>query len=59
MGCRRDILLGEWDDSGDDYLMSSFLFLSAAPLYCLVLCVNLTQAGVITEKGTSVEEMLP
>lgn len=24
-----------------------------------VLCVNLTQAGVITEKGTSVKEMLP
>jgi hypothetical protein len=22
-------------------------------------CVNLTQAGVITEKGASVEEMLP
>jgi hypothetical protein len=25
----------------------------------LVLCVNLTQAGVIMEKGASVEEMPP
>jgi hypothetical protein len=28
-------------------------------LYWLVLCVNLTQAGVITEKGASVGEVLP
>jgi hypothetical protein len=28
-------------------------------LYWLVLCVNLTQAGVITEKGASVKEMSP
>jgi hypothetical protein len=28
-------------------------------LYWLVLCVNLTQAGVITEKGASFEEMPP
>jgi hypothetical protein len=28
-------------------------------LYCLGLCVNLTQAGVITEKGASFEEMSP
>jgi hypothetical protein len=28
-------------------------------LYWLVLCVNLTQAGVITEKGASVEEVPP
>jgi hypothetical protein len=28
-------------------------------LYWLVLCVNLSQAGVITEKGASVEEMPP
>jgi hypothetical protein len=27
--------------------------------YWLVLCVNLTQAGVITEKGASLEEMPP
>jgi hypothetical protein len=27
--------------------------------YGLVLCVNLTQAGVITEKGASLEEMPP
>jgi hypothetical protein len=31
----------------------------ALPLYWLVLCVNLTQAGVITEKGASVDEMPP
>ena len=28
-------------------------------LYWLVLCVNLTQAGVITEKGASVGEVPP
>jgi hypothetical protein len=28
-------------------------------LYWLVLCVKLTQAGVITEKGASLEEMPP
>jgi hypothetical protein len=28
-------------------------------LYWLVLCVNLTQASVITEKGASLEEMPP
>jgi hypothetical protein len=28
-------------------------------VYWLVLCVNLTQAGVITEKGASLEEMFP
>jgi hypothetical protein len=28
-------------------------------VYWLVLCVNLTPAGVITEKGASVEEMPP
>jgi hypothetical protein len=26
-------------------------------VYWLVLCVNLTQAGVITQKGASLEEM--
>jgi hypothetical protein len=29
------------------------------PVYRLVLCVNLTQAGVITEKGTSVGKVPP
>ena len=33
--------------------------LTRGQLYWLVLCVNLTQAGVITEKGASVEEMPP
>jgi hypothetical protein len=28
-------------------------------LYWLVLCVNLTQAGVVTEKGASAGEMPP
>jgi hypothetical protein len=28
-------------------------------VYCLVLCVNLAQAGVITEKEASVEETPP
>jgi hypothetical protein len=28
-------------------------------VYWLVLCVNLTQAGVFTEKGASLEEMPP
>ena len=31
----------------------------ADTLYWLVLCVNLTQAGVITEKGVLGVEMLP
>ena len=30
--------------------------LAARGLYWLVLCVNLTEAGVITEKGASLEE---
>jgi hypothetical protein len=28
-------------------------------VYWLVLCVNLTQAGIITEKGASLEKMTP
>jgi hypothetical protein len=32
-------------------------FIEAA--YWLGLCINLTQAGVVTEKGASVEEMSP
>ena len=37
----------------------TFTPMTFVPLYWLVLCVNLTQAGVITEKGTSVEEVPP
>jgi len=37
--------------------MSGFGGQSCFMLYCLVLCVNLTQAGVITDKGASLEEM--
>jgi hypothetical protein len=33
--------------------------LKRGQLYWLVLCVNLTQAGVITEKGAFLEEMPP
>jgi hypothetical protein len=33
--------------------------LKSGQLYWLVLCVNLTQAGVITEKGASIGEMPP
>jgi hypothetical protein len=33
--------------------------LTRSQVYWLVLCVNLTQAGVITEKGASVGEMPP
>lgn len=34
-------------------------FSVSSPLYLLVLCVNLTQVGVITEQGASVEEVSP
>jgi hypothetical protein len=34
-------------------------FFRARHMYWLVLCVNLTQVGVITEKGASVEEVPP
>jgi len=37
---------------------STIFVLSMTCLYWLVLCVNLTQAGVITEKGASLEECL-
>jgi hypothetical protein len=33
--------------------------LHGSSLYWLVLCVNLTEAGVLTEKGASLEEMPP
>jgi hypothetical protein len=39
--------------------MCLFVKLTRGQLYWLVLFVNLTQAGVITEKGASVEEMPP
>jgi hypothetical protein len=35
------------------------LSLQGGKVYWLVLCVNLTQAGVITEKEAPVEEMPP
>jgi hypothetical protein len=34
-------------------------FLEGMCVYWLVLCVILTQAGVVTEKGSSLEEMPP
>ena len=33
--------------------------ISILAVYRFILCVNLTQAGVITEKGASLEEMSP
>jgi hypothetical protein len=39
--------------------MSLCVKLTRSQLYWLVICVNLTQAGVITEKEASVEEMPP
>jgi hypothetical protein len=41
-----------------DHVVLSSLTPSVS-LYFLVLCVNLIQAGVITEKGASLEEMPP
>jgi hypothetical protein len=38
--------------------MCLYVKLTRGQLYWLVLCVNLTKGGVITEKGASVEEML-
>ena len=40
-------------------LVASWHELLASIVYWLVLCVNLTQAGVITKKGASVGEMPP
>jgi hypothetical protein len=34
-------------------------FIMVCVVYWLVLCVNLTQAGVIIERGASLEEMSP
>jgi hypothetical protein len=36
-----------------------FLMRSCREVYWLDLCVNVTQAGVITEKGASLKEMPP
>jgi hypothetical protein len=40
-------------------LPQSATYLVGSQLYWLVLCVNLKQAGVITEKGASGEKMPP
>jgi hypothetical protein len=45
-----------------DFLLSVNQFrnptiLKSRTLYWLAVCINLTQAGVITEKGASLEEM--
>ena len=39
--------------------MCLFVKLTRGQLYWLVLCVNLTQGGAITEKGASVGEVPP
>jgi hypothetical protein len=41
------------------YIKSPLKLFSFDTMYRLVLCVNLTQAGVITEKKASLEEMPP
>jgi len=41
-----------------DHTTFPYLIFYLVTDYWLVLCVNLTQAGVITEKGASLEEML-
>jgi hypothetical protein len=41
------------------HLTGLFVSVCKTAAYWLVLCVNLTQAGVITEKGASVGEMPP
>ena len=41
------------------YQLEPGVTLDSSVLYWLVLCVKLTQAGVITEKGASGEEMPP
>jgi hypothetical protein len=41
------------------YLFSGTTLGCVCPVYWLVLCVNLTQAGVIPEKGASVGEVPP
>jgi hypothetical protein len=60
----HDLKCGTQDDQGPGNIIGGLLpwtvFEDLAPhVYWLVLCVNLTQAGVITEKGASGEEMPP
>jgi hypothetical protein len=45
--------------AGEVLGMIGLLIVKGKLLFWLVLCVNLTQAGVITEKGASLEEMPP
>ena len=42
-----------------DTVLENLIVLPGSSLYWLVLCVNLTQAGVITEEGVSLQEMPP
>jgi hypothetical protein len=48
----EDEVQGKWNKGG-------WVFSRGEHTAWLVLCVNLTQAGVITEKGVSAEEMPP
>jgi hypothetical protein len=41
------------------YVALASLELTVSQVYWLVLCVNLSQAGLITENGASVGKMLP
>jgi len=47
--CSQTLLLSE--------PLSKLRLVLSSIVYCLVFCVNLTQAGVITEKGAFLEEM--
>ena len=42
-----------------DLSVTALMCTDPHPLYWLVLCVNLIQVSVITEKGASLEEMPP
>ena len=47
--------VGGW--GGGNKNKNTFTLIALTSLCWLVLCVNLTQAGVITEKGASLEKM--
>ena len=50
--CSRNYLYIIYNKTEEEHILK-------LELYWLVLCVNLTLAGVITEKGASVVEMPP
>jgi len=48
-----------WTSKQNNQKLYPVLTPEAKGLYCLVLCVNLIHAGVITEKRAFLEEMPP